>query len=336
MANPIPPGPPRAGVYLGAHLGIAGGLGEAVREARRIGCDSLQIFAKSPQMWKGPPISKEAALEFRTAVKDSGLKATAVHHGYLLNLGNPDESRLRQSRIAFRDELERAELLGVDALVFHPGAHLGSGSDAAVGRIAASLTEAIEATAGYKVRALVENSAGQGTTIGSTFEELAAILQRVGDPQRVGVCLDTCHLFAAGFDFRTPEGYAAMIDRLQSTVGLDAVHAFHLNDAKAPLGSHLDRHENIGRGEIGLDGFRQLVTDARWAQVPGYLETPLDDRGYARYAEDLVTLRSLISGPSPRAPSAARPRASRGKAAVSLSRVRATDAPARPARRRKA
>jgi deoxyribonuclease-4 len=281
-------------VYLGAHLGIAGGLDEAVREAKRIGCESLQIFAKSPQMWKGPPISEESANRFREAVEETGLKATAVHHGYLLNLGQPDPARLRQSQTAFLDELGRAERLGVRALIFHPGAHLGSGSSSAVERIAKSLNQAFAETPGYGVRALVENAAGQGTTIGSTFEELAGILERVDDARRVGICLDTCHLFAAGFDFRTPEGYRDMIDRLDRTVGLSAVHAFHLNDAKAPLGSHLDRHENIGQGEIGIEGFRSLVNDERWVNVPGYLETPLDDRDYSRYVEDLLTLRGLI------------------------------------------
>ncbi len=298
-------------MYLGAHLGIAGGLEEAVREAKRIGCESLQIFAKSPQMWKGPPISQEPANRFREAVKETGLKATAVHHGYLLNLGQPDPARLRQSQAAFLDELGRAERLGADALVFHPGAHLGSGSTSAIERVAKCLNEAFAETAGYRVRALVENMAGQGTTIGSTFEELAGILQRVDDSSRVGICLDTCHLFAAGFDFRTPEGYGDMIDRLDRTVGRRTVHAFHLNDAKAPLGSHLDRHENIGRGEIGIEGFRSLVNDGRWADVPGYLETPLDDRGYSRYVEDLLTLRGLLvpaPGRSSRSPRGKKPR----------------------------
>lgn len=296
-------------MYLGAHLGIAKGLGEAVHEGQRIGCEALQIFAKSPQMWKGPPLSPEAIQEFRTAVTEVGLRATAVHHGYLLNLGHPEAPKLRQSRIAFLDELGRAEALGVDALVFHPGAHLGSRRHEAVERIAASLNEAIAATPDYRVRALVENSAGQGTTIGSTFEELAAIVQRVTEPERVGVCLDTCHLFASGVDFRTPEGYGAMVDQLDRTLGVSTVHAFHLNDAKAPLGSHLDRHENIGKGMIGLEGFRSIVNDGRWAKIPGYLETPLDDEGYARYAEDLRTLRGLAPSAAP----AATTRSRRGK-----------------------
>ena len=309
-------------MYLGAHVGIASGLEEAVREAKRIGCEAIQIFAKSPQMWKGPPIPPEAADRFRRSVQEEGIQATAVHHGYLLNLGHPDPSRLAQSRIAFRDELGRAEQLGADALIFHPGAHLGSGSAAAIERIAASLNEAIAATPGFRVRALVENSAGQGTTVGSTLEELAEILHRVEEPRRVGLCLDTCHLFAAGFDLRHEAGYGDLVDRLNRTVGCSVVRAFHLNDAKAPLGSHLDRHENVGHGEMGLEGFRAIVNDRQWARIPGYLETPLDDRGYARYAEDLRTLRSLLGqAPSGRRISASgAPLRPRGGARRRLSR----------------
>ncbi|MGP8077151.1 MAG: deoxyribonuclease IV [Thermoplasmata archaeon] len=280
-------------MYLGAHLGIADGLAVAVREARRIGCESLQIFSKSPQMWSGPALAVTSAEEFRSAVRAEPLRATAVHHGYLANLGSPKPEMLARSRQAFLDEIRRAELLAVDGLIFHPGAHLGSGSEAGVRTIVESLRGAIAEVPEGKVRLLLENAAGQGTTLGSTFEELAAVLDAVDAPDRVGVALDTCHLFAAGFDFRTEEGYGALIDRLEAGVGCRRVYAFHLNDAKAPAGSHLDRHENIGRGEIGRDGFRHIVRDRRWASVPGYLETPLDDRGYARYAEDLVTLRSL-------------------------------------------
>ncbi|MGI0068583.1 MAG: deoxyribonuclease IV, partial [Thermoplasmata archaeon] len=246
-------------MYLGAHLGIADGLDVAASEAERIGCESLQIFAKSPRMWKGPPIAAEAAAGFRRAVVAHHLRATAVHHGYLLNLAHPEDARRAQSEKAFRDELDRAELLGANALIFHPGAHLGSGSQAGVARIAAALNAAIAATPTYRVRVLLENSAGQGTTVGSKFEELAEVLDRVSSPERAGVTLDTCHLFAAGIDFRTPETYGAMVDHVRETIGVRQVRAFHLNDAKAELGSHLDRHENIGAGKIGREGFRSLV-----------------------------------------------------------------------------
>jgi len=286
-------------MWLGAHLGIAGGLADAVREGTKIGCESLQIFSKSPQMWSGPAVAPTAAEEFRNAVRDEGIRSTAVHHGYLANLASPKPPMLKRSRAAFLDEMHRADLLGVDALIFHPGAHLGSGVDAGVATIAESLRLALEEFPECRVRILLENAAGQGTTIGSRFEELAAVLARVDRPDRLGVTLDTCHLFAAGFDFRSESAYGSLMDHVESTLGRATVRAFHLNDAKAPVGSHLDRHENIGKGEIGLDGFRHFVTDPRWAETPGFLETPLDDDGStARYAADLRTLRSLL-GPAP-------------------------------------
>ena len=293
-------------MYLGAHLGIAEGLGEAVRTARAIGGEAIQIFSKSPQMWSGPPLSAEAAAEFRAAVQTEGLRASHVHHGYLINLASPKRAMLGRSRKAFLDEVHRAELLGVDGLIFHPGAHLSSGTEAGVRTIIESLTKTLEAVPEGRVRLLLENAAGQGTAMCSTFEELASVLHAVGPPSRVGVCLDTCHLFAAGVDFTTESGYGTLVDRIEATFGCAAVGAFHLNDAKAELGSHLDRHENIGKGRIGAEGFRSLVNDARWEAVPGYLETPLDERGYARYAEDLLTLQALrppmASGVAPARP----------------------------------
>ena len=299
-------------MWLGAHLGIADGLPNAAHEARRIGCESLQIFSKSPQMWSGPPIAPAAAEEFRAAVGAEGLRATAVHHGYLANLGSPKAFVLRRSRTAFLDEVRRADLLGVDGLIFHPGAHLKSGADAGLRTIAESLRHVLEELPESRVRLLLENAAGQGTTLGSTFEELASVLHQVDRPDRLGVTLDTCHLFAAGCDFRDDRGYGELVDRVDSVLGLPTVRAFHLNDAKADLGSHLDRHENIGKGQIGLDGFRHLVNDPRWAETPGYLETPLDEHDYARYAADLRTLRSLIGSGAAGAPVPARQGARRG------------------------
>ena len=280
-------------MILGAHIGIADGLAQAVRTGRAIGCDAIQIFAKSPQMWAGPPIAAAAAEEFRTAVRTEGLRATAVHHGYLINLASPKRPMLERSRKAFLDEIRRAELLGVDGLIFHPGAHLGSGSDAGLRTIAESLRRALAAVPDGRVPLLLENAAGQGTALCATFEELGTVLELVDGGRRVGVTLDTCHLFAAGTEFRTDAAYGELVDRVERVLGRGTVRAFHLNDAKAELGSHLDRHENIGRGQIGLEGFRRLVNDPRWAETPGYLETPIDDRGYDRYVEDLATLRAL-------------------------------------------
>ncbi len=310
-------------MYLGAHLGISGGFSEAVTEAGRLGAESLQIFAKSPQMWSGPPVTPEAAERFREAVRASPLRATAVHHGYLLNLASPKPEMLERSRTAFRDEIGRADLLGVNALIFHPGAHLGAGIPAGISTLCESLTSALEATDGSPTRLLLENSAGQGTTLCSSLEELADVLGRVPNAQRLGVTLDTCHLFANGFDLRSNDGYGVLVDRIRATIGEANVRAFHLNDAKAPLGSHLDRHENIGRGEIGAEGMRRIVRDRRWTEVPGYLETPLDDRGYARYAEDLATLRASATT----SPRRAGPRASPRPKARPAARTKVTRRP---------
>lgn len=295
---------------LGAHIGIADGLAQSAVTARGIGCEVIQIFSKSPQMWAGAAIPEESGKEFAEAVRREGLKSTAVHHGYLANLASPKPPQLKQSRSAFLDELKRAELLQADYLILHPGAHMGSGPEAGILTIAESLNGAFDATPGLRVRVLLENAAGQGTTMGSRFEELADVLRRVVDRSRVGVALDTCHLFAAGFDFRTPSGYGTLIDQVESSFGTGEVRAFHLNDAKADVGSHLDRHENIGKGKIGAEGFRPWLEDRRWADHPGFLETPIEGDDYVDYVNDLKALRALL------APAAKRPpRPSKKKAA---------------------
>lgn len=288
-------------MWLGAHIGIAEGLPEAVVTGHEIGCEAIQIFSKSPQMWGSAPIDPAVAQAFQEAVRREGLHSCAVHQSYLPNLASPKKALLTRSRKTFVDELRRAEQLAVPALIFHPGAHIGEGVEAGLRRIVESIDWAVGETPGLACRALLENAAGQGSTLGSTFEELAWVLDHVGDRKRVGVAIDTCHLFASGVDFRTDEQYAAMIAHLDATVGLRDVLAFHLNDSKGPLGSKVDRHENIGKGGLGLDGFRGLVNDARWASTPGYLETPLGSDGYAAYQQDLRTLRSLITRAPPRA-----------------------------------
>jgi deoxyribonuclease-4 len=215
----------------------------------------------------------------------------------LINLASPKKLQLGRSRKALLDEIERATLVGVDGLILHPGAHMGEGPEAGLGRIIESLNWVIAKAPESRVRLLLENAAGQGTALCSTFPELRTVLDGVTDRARVGVTLDTCHLFARGFDFRTPELYGTLMDQVDSELGTAEVRAFHLNDAKAELGSHLDRHENIGKGQIGVEGFRSLVNDPRWASTPGYLETPLvTETGYGAYVEDLGTLKGLRSG----------------------------------------
>jgi deoxyribonuclease IV len=281
-------------VWLGAHIGTSDGLAEAVETGRSIGCECIQIFSKSPQSWKGPPILPENAARFQSTVKRERLRATAIHHCYLTNLASPKPAIHRASKAAFLDELERAEMLGVDAIIFHPGAHTGAGVDSGIRQIVESLDWALAQRPGSPVKVLLENAAGQGTTIGSKFEELAEVLERVSERDRVAAAIDTCHLFASGLDFRSPEAYGAVKDRIRDTIGLRKVRAFHLNDSKAECGARLDRHENIGRGMIGAAGFASWLNDPSWAHVPGYLETPISDEGYATYAEDLKTLRAVI------------------------------------------
>ncbi|MCI4334214.1 MAG: deoxyribonuclease IV [Thermoplasmata archaeon] len=280
---------------LGAHIGTSDGLDKVPSIARSIGGEAAQIFSKSPHSWRGPPIPLELAASFREAVQREKLGATAIHHCYLTNLASPKPVNYAISKRTFLDELGRAELLGVDAVIFHPGAHTGSGVEAGIDRIAEALRWAVDQTPQGTVRILLENAAGQGSTIGSQFEELAQVIEKVNAPGRLGIAVDLCHLFASGVDFRTEETYGAAKDLLRGSVGLKAVGAFHLNDSKGELGSHLDRHQNVGKGQIGLEGFRPWLNDRSWAKVPGYLETPLTDDGYAAYIEDLRALKGLLA-----------------------------------------
>ncbi len=300
-------------MWLGAHIGIAEGLPEAVATGRSIGCETIQIFSKSPQMWGSTPIDPVNAQAFRDAVGRDGLHACAVHQSYLPNLASPKKALLTRSRKTFVDELRRAEQLGVPYLIFHPGAHIGEGVDSGLRKIVESIDWAVGETPGIQCRALLENAAGQGSTLGATFEELAWVLDHVSDRSRVGVAIDTCHLFASGVDFRTDDQYAEVVARLQGTIGLSDVRAFHLNDSKGPLGCKLDRHENIGKGALGVEGFRRFLNDARWTETPGYLETPIGDEGYETYRQDLLTLRALVretgsAAPAGKKPSSRRPR----------------------------
>ncbi len=284
-------------MIFGAHIGISGGLARAPEEARRIGCDAMQIFSKNQQQWSARPLEEEVARAFRAAVREQKIRATAVHASYLINLGSPKPELWKRSQEALVDELQRAELLAIPSLVLHPGAHTGTGVAAGIPRVAEGARAALEQSGTRHVRLLLETAAGQGSTLGATFEELRELLDRIGRPGRTGICVDTCHVFAAGWDLTTPEGYGRFRDRLDATLGRTEVRLFHLNDAKSKLGSHVDRHANIGEGEIGLAGFRRVVTDPLFADVPGVLETPLGNDPkdpYAAYEKDLRTLRSLL------------------------------------------
>jgi deoxyribonuclease IV len=297
-------GPPRTALVgcampkLGAHVSTAGGVWRAFERGRAIGCDALQVFVKNASTWAAKPMPESEVRAFHEAhAATPGPGAAAplpvvAHASYLINLCSPKPEVHEKSRVALLDELRRCSALGIPGLVLHPGAHLGEGEDAGIEAIARSLDAVHEAGADLTARVLLENTAGQGTVLGSKLTQLARIVALVDAPERVGVCLDSCHAFAAGYDLRTDEGYAAFVDEVEATVGLARVAALHLNDSKFDLGAGKDRHATIGEGMLGAAAFARLIHDPRWGDVPMVLETPLgdDELGHQR---DLVTLRAL-------------------------------------------
>jgi deoxyribonuclease-4 len=276
---------------LGAHVSVAGGAEKAVARATDLGCDAFQIFVKSPNRWSNAPRPDAESQAFREARDAAGLPVVA-HAGYLINLASPKDEVRAKSRSALADELRRCAALGVPGLVLHPGAPQDDGREVGIDRVAEGLDAVFGEVGDLPVRVLLENTAGQGSTLGVSVAELTAIRDRVAAPDRVGVCLDTCHAFAAGYDL-TGDGYDRLIDELADGPGLDTLACWHLNDSKFPLGKHRDRHANIGDGELGLPPFARLLRDDRFRELPMILETPLgdDEQGHAR---DLATLRSLL------------------------------------------
>jgi deoxyribonuclease-4 len=267
-------GPARTGDELGAHLSIEGGLYRALERGQALACGAVQIFLKSHRQWAGRPLRAEDVRAFAAVRRATGIRRVFAHASYLINLAAPDAAQWARAVEAFTDELERAEALGLACVVIHPGSHLGQGVEAGLARVVAALDQVTRRTAGYRVRVALENTAGAGGTLGRRFAELGRMIRDSARPERLGVCIDTCHLFAAGYDIRTPAGWAAAMDECAREVGLARILAFHLNDARAPLGSGLDRHEHIGRGFLGRAPFRTLLADARVRRVPKVLETP--------------------------------------------------------------
>jgi deoxyribonuclease-4 len=259
---------------LGAHVSIAGGLHLALQRGRDLGCGAVQIFLKNQRQWAARPLGADEVRAFVAARRATGIRHAFAHASYLVNLAGANAEPWRQAVEAFTDELERAEALGLACLVVHPGSHGGAGLEAGLARVTAALDEATRRTAGYRVRIALENTAGAGHAVGRTFVELGQVLARAARPERLGVCIDTCHLFAAGHDVRDAAGWDDAIAACARHVGLGNVLAFHLNDARGGLGSGLDRHEHIGKGFLGLAPFRRLLDDPRFARVPKVLETP--------------------------------------------------------------
>jgi len=281
---------------FGAHLSVAGGLERAFDLAAEVGCDCLQIFVKNQRQWAARPLTEEQVRAFRSAQRRSSDKPVIAHGSYLLNLASPDRTIRRKSIAALADELERCEALGVAGLVVHPGAHMGEGIDAGIARIVTALDEIHARTAGFKTRVLLETTAGQGSSVGHEIAHIGRIIDGCKAPGRLRVCLDTCHLFAAGYDLRDPDAYERAITEIADHVGLTSVKCIHMNDSKNPCGSRVDRHEHITKGEMGRQAFVNVVNDRRLAAVPKILETPkgTDGRGTDMDRVNLRRLRRLI------------------------------------------
>lgn len=280
---------------FGAHTSIAGGLQNAVAAAVALRCDTVQLFTKNASQWRGKLLTEEDIRTFRTAFSASKLRFPTAHDSYLINLATPDDALYRKSIDALTEEVERAEALGLSYLVMHPGAYMGTSEAAGIARVVTALNEVHKRCSGYRVVILLENTAGQGTSLGHRFEHLAAIRKRARDAARLGVCFDTCHAFAAGYPIETVDGYTSTIQEFDSVVGLKHLILFHLNDSKKPLGSRVDRHEGLGRGEIGQESFRRLVNDPRFRDHPMIIETPKeDDSGREMDPVNLRILRKLL------------------------------------------
>ncbi|MBN9517753.1 deoxyribonuclease IV [bacterium] len=285
--------------FFGAHLSVSGGLHKAAKAARGLSMDTVQVFTSNPNAWAVHKLDPAAVAAFKAAIAANDIRFPTSHDSYLINLAAADDALWEKSIDAFAAELERSEELGLSYVVAHPGAHVGSGVEAGIARVVAALDTILERCAGFRVRVLLETTAGQGTTLGARFEELAAMLDRVKQPEHLGVCLDTCHVFAAGYPLGTDAEYAATFDQFDRLIGLGRLCLFHLNDSVKPLGSRVDRHAAIGQGEIGREPFRRLVRDPRFAGLPMILETPKEDTdGNAMDAVNLALLKSFLAGPS--------------------------------------
>lgn len=275
-------------------MSIAGGLEKAFERASQVDSDAVQIFTANQRQWKGREISQEEADLFQEVQKETGIRPVVSHNSYLINMASPKDDLWAKSIAAQCQEIERCELLSIPYVVAHPGAHTGSGREAGIARIIAALDKIHTDLPGYDVVTLLETTAGQGTTIGGQFEDLAEILNGVAAPERLGVCFDTCHTFVAGYDCRDADCYDEMMSRFDEIVGIGVIKAFHFNDSKGELGSNKDRHEYIGQGEIGAEGFRSFMNDKRLDDLPALLETDKSDDLHED-REALELLRSLVA-----------------------------------------
>ena len=279
---------------LGAHESIAGGIGEALIRGKQVGCECVQIFTKSSRQWASKPLSKEEIDTFKRNKIETGITTVIAHDSYLVNLGAPDEQMRKKSVKGFIEELQRCEALGVPTLVAHPGSHVGTGEENGIKTIAKSIDEAHAACKGFEVKITLEITAGQGSTLGCNFQQMARIIDAVKENDRLRLCFDTEHAFASGYDIRTPEGYENTFSELDKYIGIKRLAAFHLNDSVKDFNSKVDRHQHIGKGFIGLDAFRRLLNDRRFFGLPMCLETPKGP-DLKEDIENLTTLRSLFA-----------------------------------------
>jgi deoxyribonuclease-4 len=283
---------------LGAHMSMAGGFDKAVERAHAVDSDALQIFTKNQNQWKAREIKDDEVERFRAKLAELEIGPVVAHDSYLINLASPKDELWEKSIAAFREELERCETLGIPYLVTHPGSHTGSGAEAGIQRIIEALDRVHSDLPGYQVMTLLETTAGQGSNLGSTFEELASMMSGIQGPERVGICLDTCHIFVAGYDIRGPETYAETMQRFDDVIGIEQIKALHFNDAKQDLGSRKDRHHLIGKGFIGSCGFWNFMNDDRLDGVPALLETEKGD-DLAEDREAIILLRAMIGAAQP-------------------------------------
>lgn len=281
---------------VGAHMSISGGLHKALLRGEELACDTVQIFTKSNMQWRARDLAQEEIDLFKKTLAETGIWPVVGHDTYLINLASPDKEMHKKSIDSFIIETLRSDAIGLPYLVMHPGAHMGKGEKAGLKRIASSLNTIFKSAKGTHVTVLLETTAGQGTNLGYRFEHLAQIMDMVDEPDRLAVCYDTCHTFAAGYDIRTKKAYNGTLREFEKVIGLDRIKVFHLNDAKKGLGSRVDRHEHIGKGALGLDAFRFVLTDRRFKDTPKILETPKGEvKGRSWDEINLKTLRKLIA-----------------------------------------
>ncbi|MBU0632011.1 deoxyribonuclease IV [bacterium] len=277
--------------YVGAHTSATGGVYNAISNAQSIGAKAFALFTKNQRRWDAKPLDTETIDKFKKMLDESGILARHVlpHDSYLINLGHPEEEKRQKSMEAFLDEVQRCELLGLDRLNFHPGSHLKEiDEDECLDRIAEAMNITLDKTSGISL--VLENTAGQGSNLGWKFEHLAHIIDKVEDKSRVGVCIDTCHMFTAGYDIRTREAYDVTMAQFENIVGFKYLKGMHINDSKPELGSHVDRHDSIGKGKIGIDAFRFIMNDERMDDIPLILET-IDE---TIWAQEIKLLYSLV------------------------------------------